>query len=207
MSAKINDKHTDNLRIPLEEIPGHKRPAVCKKYSPTRVQGMGKIKRKVLLLNVAFFLGTIAMFLFGIIRNKWAMMGIMFSFGVIMVLINIPASTLIQESIPYEKQGRVFGTQQLVQGIAQLAGMGIVALIANYVLPMYVILVSSGICAVVIVFGLFYSNRQGLMSSDYPLEDINELSEKIDDISEAQSSFEGAKTPSLNTGNSDKITK
>ena len=171
------------------------------------LMSLGKIKRKILLLNVAFILATIAMYFFATLRNLWAMMGIMFSFGVIIVLINIPSSTLIQETIPYSKQGRVFGTQQLVQGIAQLAGMGIVSIIANYVLPMYVLLAASGICTIVITAGLFYSSKRKLMSSDYPLEEVGEASEKFDVENETNLSFEGARTPSLSVNDSEKMTK
>ncbi len=171
------------------------------------LMSLGKIKRKILLLNAAFILATAAMYLFATVRNKWAMMGIMFSFGIIIVLINIPSSTLIQETIPYEKQGRVFGTQQLVQGIAQLAGMGIVAMIANYVLPMYVLLGASGICTVVIIGGLVYSNKKGLMTSDYPLEETIEVSEKFDELGTMQQSFDGVKSSSVKYGDGDQITK
>ncbi len=164
------------------------------------LMSLGKIKRKILLLNAAFLLATVAMYLFATVRNKWAMMGIMFSFGIIIVLINIPSSTLIQESIPYEKQGRVFGTQQLVQGIAQLAGMGIVAIIANFVLPMYVLLAASGICTVVIFGGLIYSNKKDLMSSDYPLEETIEGSEKFIELESLQEPFDGVKSPSIKYG-------
>ncbi len=168
------------------------------------LMSFGKIKRKILLLNVAFLLATVAMYLFATVRNKWAMMGIMFSFGIIIVLINIPSSTLIQETIPYEKQGRVFGTQQLVQGIAQLVGMGIVAIIANYVLPMYVLLGASGICTIVIIIGLIYSNKRNLMSSDYQLEEtIESNSEKFDELDSMQQVFDGTKSADIKYGDGD----
>lgn len=167
---------------------------------------LGKIKRKILLLNAAFLLATVAMYLFATVRNKWAMMGIMFCFGIIIVLINIPSSTLIQETIPYEKQGRVFGTQQLVQGIAQLVGMGIVAIIANYILPMYVLLGASGICTAVIIGGLVYSNKRDLMSSDYPLEETIEVSDKFDESDSMHQVFDGTKSPSIKYGDGDQIT-
>lgn len=141
------------------------------------LMSFGKIRRKILVLNISYIAATTGMFLFSVIRNKWAMAAIMFSFGLVIVCINVPASTLIQETIPYEKQGRVFGTQQLVQGIAQLLGMGIVSMIAEYVLPMYVLLASSVLLALVSIFGFIYSGKRGLMSSDYPDEEI-ETSEK-----------------------------
>ena len=129
---------------------------------------IGKIKRKILVLNVTFIAVTISMYIFAVVRNLPVMAIIMFSYGIMSVCINVPSSTLIQESVPYELQGRVFGTQQLLQGVAQLLGMGIVALIAEYVLPMYVLLASSGVLTITITIGFFYSRKRGLMGSDYP---------------------------------------
>ncbi len=131
---------------------------------------IGRIKRKILVLNVTFVAVTVSMFIFAVVRNLPVMAIIMFSYGIMSVCINVPSSTLIQESVPYELQGRVFGTQQLLQGFAQLIGMGIVALIAEYVLPMYVLLASSVILTIAITLGFWYSGRRGLMGSDYPEE-------------------------------------
>ncbi|MHA1690658.1 MAG: MFS transporter [Candidatus Heimdallarchaeaceae archaeon] len=132
---------------------------------------IGRIKRKILVLNITFSAVTISMYIFAVVRNLYVMAIIMFSYGVMSVCINVPSTTLIQESVPYELQGRVFGTQQLLQNFAQLIGMGIVALIAEYVLPMYVLLGSSGILTITIIIGLIYSGKKGLMGSDY-LEEI-----------------------------------
>jgi NRE family putative nickel resistance protein-like MFS transporter len=133
---------------------------------------IGRINRKILVLNITFSAITAAMYIFAVVRNLYVMMVIMFGYGIMAVCLNVPSSTLIQESVPYERQGRVFGTQQLLQGVAQLLGMGIVSLIAEYVLPMYVLLASSGILTITIILGVIYSGRRGLMGSDYP-EDIS----------------------------------
>ncbi len=114
------------------------------------------------------------MYIFAVVRDLYVMAIIMFSYGVMAVCINVPSTTLIQESVPYELQGRVFGTQQLLQNFAQLIGMGIVALIAEYVLPMYVLLGSSGILTITIIIGLIYSGKKGLMGSDYPEESLSD---------------------------------
>lgn len=147
------------------------------------LMSIGKIKRKIMLINIAFSLVTATMYVFAIVRNKWVIAGILFTYGIISILINVPSSTLIQEKIDYQKQGRVFGSLQLVQGIAQLVGMGIVSLIAEYVLPMYVLLVSSGIMTIVIIAGIIVSGLKGLMKADY-LELSDELTEpkEVSDI-------------------------
>jgi MFS family permease len=131
---------------------------------------IGRINRKILVLNVTYIAITAVMYIFSVVRNLYVMMLIMFGYGIMAVCINVPSTTLIQESVAYERQGRVFGTQQLLQGVAQLLGMGIVALIAEYVLPMYVLLTSSGILTITIIWGVIYSGRRGLMGSDYTEE-------------------------------------
>jgi len=137
---------------------------------------IGKIKRKILVLNITFAAVTVSMYIFAVVRNLPVMAIIMFSYGIMSVCINVPSSTLIQESVPYELQGRVFGTQQLLQGVSQLLGMGIVSLIAEYVLPKYVLLASSGILTITIIIGFIYSRNKGLMGSDYPEEIISKVS-------------------------------
>ncbi|MHA1739182.1 MAG: MFS transporter [Candidatus Heimdallarchaeota archaeon] len=134
------------------------------------MMSLGKINRKILLLNLALAAAAGVMYLFATVRILWILAIVITSFGVISVAINIPSSTLIQETIPYEKQGRVFGTQQLIQGIAQLIGMGIVSLIADFVGTNTVLLAAAIICTVVIVVGFIYSSSKGLMGSDYPKE-------------------------------------
>ncbi len=144
---------------------------------------IGKIKRKILLLNITFVILTATMYLFSTVRNLTAMAIIMLSYGIMMVCINVPASTLIQESVPYKLQGRVFGSQQLLQGVAQLLGMGIVSIIAEYVLPMWVLLACSAMMTVTIITGFFYSKKKGLMGSDYLEEkSIDLLKAKIETL-------------------------
>lgn len=163
------------------------------------LMNIGQLDRKILILNVSISSLTIVLYFYSFIRNKWAMAGILFILGIGLVCINIPATTLIQELIPYEKQGRVFGTQQLIQGLARLLGMGIVSLIAEVVLPMYIILASSGFMTIVIIWGFIYSSKRGLMESDYCENEEDNESEK--DNSPAEKSHE----VSFNLGQQDEI--
>ena len=128
---------------------------------------IGKIKRKIMMLNIALASLAVVLMLFAFIRNIWGIGVILFFLGIGLVMINIPAPTLIQEQIPYEKQGRVFGTQQLIQGIARIVGMGIVSIVAEYVKTMYVFIVASSFMMIVMIWGFFYSNRKGISGSDY----------------------------------------
>ncbi len=131
---------------------------------------IGKINRKILMLNITLAGLSGVLFLFAFVRVVWLMVIILMLFGIGIVCINIPAPTLIQEQIPYEKQGRVFGAQQLLQGIARLTGMGIVALIADFVSPKYIILTAAIFMSVVMILGMIYSSKKGLTRSDYPTE-------------------------------------
>jgi len=140
---------------------------------------IGKIKRKILVLNITFISVTVSMYVFAIVRNIYVIAIVLFSYGVMSVCINVPSSTLIQESVSYELQGRVFGTLQLLQNLAQLIGMGIVSLIAEYVLPMWVLLGSAIILTIAISISIQYSRRKGLMGSDYPEPMFDKVEETL----------------------------
>ncbi len=133
---------------------------------------LGMIKRKIRILNFALIGATIFLGLFSFIRNAWGIAVLLFAFGVVIATINVTAPTLIQEQVSYEKQGRVFGTQQLFQGIARLIGMGIVSIIAEYVIPMYVLLAGAVLLACIMIWALFYSRKKGLTKVDDQLEDV-----------------------------------
>ncbi|NHK29766.1 MAG: MFS transporter [Asgard group archaeon] len=140
---------------------------------------IGSIKRKVMMLNIALLMATMFLWFFGFTRNAYAMGVILFVFGIALVMINISAPTLIQEQIPYEKQGRVFGTQQLFQGVARIIGMGIVSVIAEYVQPMYIIFISAGLLTIMMIWGIIYSNRSGISGDDYA-DQNSEITKKHD---------------------------
>lgn len=137
------------------------------------LMGIGKIKRKIAMLNIALIGATLFLYFFAFARTALSIGILLFIFGVVLSTINVSAPTLIQEQIPYEKQGRVFGTQQLFQGIARLVGMGIVSLVAEVVLPKYIILVAAGILTIVMIWGMIYSNRGEVAKPDY-IDDVKE---------------------------------
>ncbi|MBN1328809.1 MAG: MFS transporter [Candidatus Heimdallarchaeota archaeon] len=149
---------------------------------------IGKIRRKVAILNYAMIGATAFLFLFAFIRNPILIGVLLFFFGVALATINVNSPTLIQEQVPYEKQGRVFGTQQLFQGLARILGMGIVSIIAEYILPMYILFAAGGILAIIITWGFIYSSKKGLSGDDY-LEKIkieSKLDDKLDLLNEEE---------------------
>ncbi|MGC9779272.1 MAG: MFS transporter [Candidatus Heimdallarchaeota archaeon] len=154
------------------------------------LMSIGVIKKKIALLNYSLIGATLFLVFFAFVRNVWGIGALLLVFGVVIAIINVSAPTLIQEQIPYEKQGRVFGTQQMIQGIARLVGMGIVSVIVeiDVVLPMYILFVAAGILAIIMVWGLIYSNRSGVSGEDY-----EEISQEL--ITTATSSSAAQITP------------
>ncbi|HUT79602.1 MAG TPA: MFS transporter [Candidatus Bathyarchaeia archaeon] len=145
---------------------------------------IGRLKRKVAIINYAMLGATAFLFLFAFIRNVILLGVLLLLFGVALATINVNSPTLIQEQIPYEKQGRVFGTQQLFQGLARIVGMGIVSIIAEYVLPMYILFAAGGILAIIITWGLIYSSKKGLSGDDYldQIKDDSIINDQVDII-------------------------
>jgi len=154
------------------------------------LMAIGKIKRKIALLNFALVGATLFLYFFAFARNVWFIGVLLFVFGIVISTINVSAPTLIQEQIPYEKQGRVFGTQQLFQGIARIAGMGIVALVAEIVLPMHILFVAAGLLTIVMIWGLIYSNKGEIAKDDY-IEDQEKIELTVDDIALSKKEFVG----------------
>ncbi|NHJ49446.1 MAG: MFS transporter [Asgard group archaeon] len=159
---------------------------------------IGKIKRKVVLLNIALVGATIFLYFFAFLNEVYSIGVLLLVFGILLSMINVSAPTLIQEQIPYEKQGRVFGTQQLFQGIARIAGTGIVSVVAGYVGEVenikYIILVSAILLTVFMTWGVIYSTRSGISGDDY--KDKNRI---IDDeeIVEPQPKVDAIPTSNL----------
>ncbi|MEA2069787.1 MAG: MFS transporter [Asgard group archaeon] len=144
------------------------------------IMRIGRIDKKILMLNIVIAGLSVIIFFFAIVRNIWGIGVILFLLGIGLVLVNIPATTLIQESIPYEKQGRVFGTQQLIQGGSRLLGMGIVSLIAEAILPKYILIGSTGILTIALIGGFIFCIRNNLLGSDYAEKTSQQIATTID---------------------------
>jgi len=159
---------------------------------------IGKMKRKIMVLNFAILACNAILYAFALTNNAYGIAVILFMFGIAIVFINIPATTLIQEQIPFfEKQGRVFGTQQLFQGTARLIGMGIVALIAERVATKWIILVASGFLSIMMFFGFIISWKKNLLVEDVAIDDT------IDDYQKAIEEKAVAEAITLNVAKSE----
>ncbi|GAI83669.1 unnamed protein product [marine sediment metagenome] len=138
------------------------------------IMKLGKINRKLILVNLVIFLEAIGLFLFTFNRNPWIMLFVItVPFGVVNGGANIPSFTLRQEKIPHEKLGRATSFVFLFTSLANLLGMVIVTSVANSVNPMYILLVGSCLCLLLsIVSFIFMMTKSELRSTDYPEEQV-----------------------------------
>ncbi|NHJ05585.1 MAG: MFS transporter [Candidatus Heimdallarchaeota archaeon] len=146
------------------------------------VMKLGKVNRKIILVIIILALETIGLAIFTFNRNVWiAILLNTIPFGIVNGTANIPSNTLRQEKIPHEKLGRAFSTILLFISIANLTGMGIITSIANYVNPMYVLLVGTILCLILtIVCMVLFLKKENLRCSDYEDEEIEKAFEKIE---------------------------
>jgi len=158
---------------------------------------IGKMRRKIMVLNFAILACNAILYAFALTTNIWGIGVVLFMFGIAIVFINIPATTLIQEQIPFEKQGRVFGTQQLLQGIARLIGMGIVSFIVAKVATKWIILAASVFLSVMMIFGFIFSWKKNLITDDIVIDDA------IDDYQNATEQKATAEALVLNIAKSE----
>lgn len=138
------------------------------------IMKMGKINRKLILVNLVIFLEVIGLFLFTFIRNPWLMLFVItVPFGIVNGGANIPSFTLRQEKIPHEKLGRATSFVFLFTSLANLLGMIIVTSVANSVNPMYILLVGSCLCLLLSTISfIFMMTKSELRSTDYPEEQV-----------------------------------
>jgi len=150
------------------------------------IMKLGKINRKLIIANLVIFLEAIGLFLFTFVRNPWIMLFIItIPFGIVNGGANIPSFTLRQEKIPHEKLGRATSFVFLFTSLMNLLGMTIVTSVANYVEPMYILLVGSCLCSILFVISFVaMMRRSNLRSSDYQEEQIDSKSfdKKIETI-------------------------
>lgn len=141
------------------------------------IMKIGKIKRKLLLVNLVVALDAIGMILFSFNRNVWIMLFvIVIPFGLVSGIANIPTQTLRQEKIPHEKLGRLFSSVLLFISIANLVSSLIIIFISNIVEPMYIVFGGGILCALLfIVSFIIYLSKESLRCSDYKDEEMKDV--------------------------------
>jgi DHA3 family macrolide efflux protein-like MFS transporter len=109
----------------------------------------------------------------GLAKDFTVYLTIMFLAGVPMPLFNVPTTTLLQEMVEPDVQGRVFGVMQLIMTTVMPVGMLVFGPIAD-VITIEVLLVLTGVLMVVPGLWIFF-NRQfkltpGLASREYEIQ-------------------------------------
>lgn len=144
------------------------------------IVAIGKINRKLLLINSVIFMEAVGFLLFSLITNKWVMVLIVtiplgFAYGAA----NIPSFTLRQERIPKEKLGRVMATVSLFTSLANLIGMIIVTIVSDIFLPTHILLVGTGLTFILGLVGtIVMFSKQSLRCTDYVEEEAKMKSEE-----------------------------
>jgi DHA3 family macrolide efflux protein-like MFS transporter len=135
---------------------------------------MGKIKRKLIVVILVILFETVGLFLFTFIRNPWIMLFLVtIPFGFVNGSANIPSFTLRQEKIPHEKLGRATSFVFMFVSLANLTGMVIVTFITNSIKPMYITLVGSILCLILLIASfIVFLSKKNLRCSDYQKEPV-----------------------------------
>ncbi|MBN1329661.1 MAG: MFS transporter [Candidatus Heimdallarchaeota archaeon] len=133
------------------------------------IMKLGKINRKLILINLVIFAEVIGLVLFALIRNPWIMLFVVtIPLGFVNGGANIPSFTLRQEKIPHEKLGRATSFSFMFTSLANVIGLVILTFIANKLSPMIILLISAGICFILVIISfIFYITKRSLRCSDY----------------------------------------
>ncbi len=101
----------------------------------------------IIVSSLVFGLLSIGM---GLSPNIWLFFGFMFLLGLSVPFFSTPSTTLLQESVEPERQGRVFGFLGIVMALAMPLGMVVFGPLAD-VLPIEWLLVGSGLLTFVVL--------------------------------------------------------
>lgn len=110
-----------------------------------------RFKRVTLLLGSALLFGMTTIGL-GLSPTLWVFYGFMFIFGVAVPAFTTPAMTVLQEVVPAEKQGRVFGFVGIVMAVSMPLGMGIFGPLADVWSVQVVLVLAGGLSVLATVY-------------------------------------------------------
>lgn len=122
--------------------------------------------RLVLLGSVAFGFFSIGL---GLSPALWVFLLFMFLTGVAVPAFSTPSMTIIQEIVPLERQGRVFGFLGIVSAVAMPLGMGIFGPMADVWSVQVVLILAGGLTFVALALALVVpTGRTALADSRRP---------------------------------------
>jgi DHA3 family macrolide efflux protein-like MFS transporter len=84
----------------------------------------------------------------GLARNFYLYLGIMFLAGIPMPMLNVPTTTLLQETVEPDMQGRVFGVMQLITTAVMPLGMLVFGPMADLVSVQALIIATSALLVI-----------------------------------------------------------
>ncbi len=106
-----------------------------------------RIPRMTLILGSSIAFGVLSIGL-GLSPNIWIFFVFMFLVGVAVPAFSTPSMTALQETVPAERQGRVFGFVGIVMAISMPVGMSVFGPLAN-VVSVQTVLVVAGVATLV----------------------------------------------------------
>ena len=115
----------------------------------------GRFPRRSLMLVGTFLVGVF-LALFGVNVYMLISYGLMFLIGMSISVLNIPASTLLQEVVPDEIRGRIFGVQGTLIQTFTIISIGWESAVADIVGPQTVIIMVGVLCACIGILGKFF---------------------------------------------------
>jgi len=144
------------------------------------IVAIGKINRKLLLINAVILIEAVGLLLFSLTTNRWVMVLVVtLPLGIVNGAANIPSNTLRQERIPKEKLGRVMATVSFFTSLANLTGTTIVTIVSDIFLPTHILLVGTGLTFLLGIVGtIVMVSKRSLRCSDYEEEETKVKSEE-----------------------------
>ena len=121
--------------------------------------------RMALFTGATVVLGGLTVAL-GLSRNLWVFLGLMLLVGVVVPAFSTTSTTMLQETVEPELQGRIFGLLGIVMALAMPAGMAVFGPLAD-VVSIEALLIAGGLLSV--VAGLII--RRGAPDFDPPVAD------------------------------------
>ncbi|RQP08828.1 MAG: MFS transporter [Microbacteriaceae bacterium] len=130
----------------------------------------GGLRNKVVTVLVSSFVFGALTLALGLSTNMWVFFGFMLLVGLAVPFFSTPATTLLQERVEPEYQGRVFGFVGVVMATAMPLGMLIFGPIAD-VVPVEWVLIGAGIATfvVVVIAGVIPAGRRAIEVGAQPV--------------------------------------
>ena len=101
----------------------------------------------------------------GLSPNLWFFYGFMFGIGLLVPLFSTPFMTLIQETVPADKHGRVFSYVGIVMALATPVGMSIFGPLADVISVQSLLVVAGIVMAIVMVIAMVVPSGRAAMAA------------------------------------------